>query len=226
MWPRYSNSVAQRSTYRHNFSASLISQFNPNRVLDVGSGSGAGLSLLPKNIFSVGLENSERSANVSAQNLGVIVVVADASRLPFADAAFDVVSMLEVLEHIPISKVDLCLSEINYVMRDGGTAVISVPFGAWISKLADPAWIFGHRHYSKTALRELMFRAGLMVQDMQTKGGMYELLGMINLYICKWIFGRAMIAQSFFERNRRREYELKSQGFATLFVIAQKGIFV
>lgn len=188
----------------------------------MGSGSGAVLSLLPNSIFSVGLENSERSANVSAQNGCRIVVVADASQLPFTDTVFDVVSMLEVLEHVPKNKVDLCLSEINHVMKDGGAAVISVPFGAWISKLADPAWIFGHRHYSETALREPMFRAGLMVQDLQIKGGMYELLEMINLYICKWLFGRAMIAQSFFEHNRRREYQLKSQGFATLFAIAVK----
>ena len=222
MWPKYSDNIEQRATYRHEFSAKLILKHHPKRVLDVGCGSGALLSFLPKRVFGVGIENTERRAAISLQNGFYAVVVADASKLPFENAIFDVVSMLEVLEHIPKNEVEVCLREIYNVMDSDATLVVSVPFGSWISRIADPAWILGHRHYSELELRELLRFSGLMVKKMQIKGGAWELIGMLNLYICKWIFGRAMVGRSFFERKRRCEYDMNKQGFATLFAIAKR----
>jgi ubiquinone/menaquinone biosynthesis C-methylase UbiE len=52
-------------------------------------------------------------------------VQADATRLPFADAAFDRVIASEVLEHIP-SDTD-ALAELARVLRPGGTMALTVP---------------------------------------------------------------------------------------------------
>jgi SAM-dependent methyltransferase len=55
-------------------------------------------------------------------------VTADATRLPFPDAAFDCVIVAEMLEHIPDD--DAALKEIARVLRPGGTLAVTVP--AWL----------------------------------------------------------------------------------------------
>lgn len=53
-------------------------------------------------------------------------VVASASRLPFRDAAFDLVFSSQVLEHVP--RPEPVVAECARVLRDGGALVMSVPF--------------------------------------------------------------------------------------------------
>ncbi|MBI1263034.1 MAG: methyltransferase domain-containing protein [Rhizobiales bacterium] len=64
--------------------------------------------------------------------------VGDALSLPFPDATFDKILCSEVLEHIPDYK--QAVSEINRVLKPGGTLAISVPrfFPEWVCwKLSD-----------------------------------------------------------------------------------------
>ena len=55
-------------------------------------------------------------------------VAADATRLPFADGAFDAVIVAEILEHVPNDTA--ALTEIARVLRPGGTVAVTVP--AWL----------------------------------------------------------------------------------------------
>ena len=55
-------------------------------------------------------------------------VQGDATRLPFADGAFDRVIASEVLEHIPDD--EAALGELARVLRPGGTMAVTVP--AWL----------------------------------------------------------------------------------------------
>jgi SAM-dependent methyltransferase len=53
--------------------------------------------------------------------------VDDTRRLPFDDSAFDTVSLLDVLEHLPLAaQLDL-LAEIRRVLRPGGAFIVTVP---------------------------------------------------------------------------------------------------
>ncbi len=221
-WDKYSDDIEQRSTYRHEFSARLILQHNPKRVLDVGCGIGVLTAFMPSDVFSVGIENTQKSAMISVANGFRTVIVADASKLPFRNMSFDAVSMLEILEHIPINRELICLNKIYRVMSVNSIVTLSVPYGSWKSKILDPGWMFGHRHYFESDLEKLFLYAGCVLKETQIKGGFWELLAMLNLYVCKWIFGRAMLGQPLFERKRKLEYEIDNQGFATLFVVGKK----
>lgn len=222
MWPTYQDTITQRITYRHLYSSKLVLSQHPKRVLDVGCGSGALLSCLPPQVFSVGLEHTETHAQISASNGCKNIVIAKATKMPFAESIFDVVCILEVMEHIQIKDNQKVLKEITYTLKNNGKIIISVPFDSWPSKIMDPAWILGHRHYSAADLRRQITRTGLFVQEMRVKGGWWEMSSMLNIYVSKWVFGKEMLGRAFFERKRQREYDSRETGFATLFAVAEK----
>ncbi len=66
---------------------------------------------------------------------GVPVVCSDVENLPFADACFDAIVMLEVLEHTRRDKD--ALAEVRRVLRVGGTLILSTPHAGMFAFL-DP----------------------------------------------------------------------------------------
>jgi SAM-dependent methyltransferase len=97
------------------------------------------------------------------------VLRGDATRLPFADGAFDAVVCSEVLEHVPDDVG--ALAELVRVLRPGGPLAVTVP--AWLPEkinwmLSDdyhaPAVAGGHvRIYSATELKARLRAAGLQL---------------------------------------------------------------
>ena len=95
------------------------------------------------------------------------VLRGDATRLPFADDAFDAVVTSEVLEHIPDDVA--AIGELVRVLRPGGVFAATVP--SWLPEkvnwmLSDdyhaPAAVGGHvRIYSATELKAKLRAAGL-----------------------------------------------------------------
>jgi len=57
--------------------------------------------------------------------VGPSVVRVDYRRLPFADGAFDLVSVLDFLEHV--EEDDRCLEELSRTLKPGGTFLLSAP---------------------------------------------------------------------------------------------------
>ena len=87
----------------------VVRSVQPADLLDIGSGRGKFLwpllDAFPALPVTAVDKDPRRVRDLTAVQLGGIerlrVRQADANRLPFADDAFDVVTMLEVLEHIP-----------------------------------------------------------------------------------------------------------------------------
>ncbi len=95
----------------------------PNtEVLDVGCGAGFLSNELGSHGFKVtGVDLSEESLNVAKRfdkSKSVSYQVADAYKLPFPDAQFDVVTAMDFLEHV--ENPELAIKEFSRVIKPGG----------------------------------------------------------------------------------------------------------
>ena len=89
------------------------------RLLDVGAGEGALVERYREQGRDiVGVDSAYESAAVKK---------ADLLALPFEDDAFDVVLLLDVLEHVELLDQPKALSEIARVLDDDGVLLMSVP---------------------------------------------------------------------------------------------------
>ncbi len=131
------------------------------QVLDIGCGTGATLTHLEQFGDVQGVDVSPLALGYCRQRGLQRVLAASATQLPFSDGSFDLVTALDVIEHLDD---DLRgISEIERVLRPGGTAVVFVPaFMALWGPNDDQS---GHkRRYNLDQLCRLVERAGLRVE--------------------------------------------------------------
>jgi SAM-dependent methyltransferase len=143
-----------------------------------------------------------------------------ADKLDFRSRSMDVVSLFDVIEHIPPHTESKVLSEINRVLVKGGYLLLSTPNFHPLANIFDPGWYFGHRHYSKQHLIKLLDQSGFKVTNITTRGGLWEIIGMLDLYVSKWIFRTQMLFEDFIETKRRLEFN--KIGYTHVLLIAQK----
>lgn len=98
------------------------------RVLEIGVGGGEHLVYRHSTTGSeryVGLDLSPAYAEICRAKFGIEVVVGDAAAMPFADASFDCVIAMSVLEHV--ERLDTVLGEIARVLQPGGRMLAAIP---------------------------------------------------------------------------------------------------
>lgn len=93
----------------------LSKKFIGNKVLDVGAGSGALISLIPN---AIGLDLVSKHPRM---------IKGDISDMPFGDDSFDTIFATEILEHLDDETLNKGLDEIYRVLCGGGHLVITVP---------------------------------------------------------------------------------------------------
>jgi ubiquinone/menaquinone biosynthesis C-methylase UbiE len=95
-------------------------------LLDVGCGNGAFLYLIEKQkrLHSVGLEKSETAIKMALTKSNIIK--GSIKNIPYEENSFDIVSSLEVLEHLPIKSFETAISELQRVAKN--YLLISVPY--------------------------------------------------------------------------------------------------
>lgn len=96
-------------------------------VLDVGAGNGSFLKILEErreNLPMIGIERSVAAAQAARCQAPIIQGLAE--DLPFSDRAFDLVSALETIEHLPYGTYERALGELSRVASK--YVLISVPY--------------------------------------------------------------------------------------------------
>ena len=113
--------------------------------------------------------------------------VADATALPFADASFDAVFSVSVIEHLPYDTDGAMMREIARVLRPGGLAALTFPYRSeyteefvthdlYGQRYTDTP-LFFYRHYDEAAVdQRLLAGLGLKVVErgVWTKPGVRE----------------------------------------------------
>ena len=131
-------------------------------VLDVGSGAGNMAHHLAHYGHVIGLDYNARPLAVASQRaLAACQGFGDA--VPFADDSFDLVALLDTVEHIP-NELGV-LAECGRVLKPGGKLIVTVPAFMWLWSYNDE--INDHeRRYTAPELQQKLEVCGLRVTRM------------------------------------------------------------
>lgn len=134
-------------------------------AVDVGAAGGGNTRELARlGCFAVPVEYGEAGAAV-ARERGLEVVRGDATALPFAAGAADLVVAFDVIEHIDDDVA--ALREMRRVLRPGGVLLLAVPTGMDLWSAHDEA--VGHvRRYDAAGLLSVVRSAGFTVTEAQS----------------------------------------------------------
>ncbi len=148
-----------------------------DRILDLGCGEGrhAISDYMANDVESVGIDLSLGDLETTRERFqefvepentskSLVISVASAESLPFADESFDKIICSEVLEHI--HSYQQVIVEINRVLKTGGIAAISVPrfFPEWI------CWRLSDAYHEVEGGHVRIFRANELRNDMEATG--------------------------------------------------------
>src|SRR3989344_2579274 len=133
----------------------IVNSLKPKKILDVGCGTGSLISSLSIQYDVVGCEYSSRALKLCKKRGVDDLVKSDAEKLPFGEENFDVVTVLDVVEHID-HDVEM-LAEIRRILKRDGHVVISVPAHMFLWQAHDVL----HHHKRWYAAAELKYKLRL-----------------------------------------------------------------
>lgn len=129
-------------------------------VLDLGGGAGNMAHHLAHYGRVTGIDTNGRPLAVAAQR-GLEIAQSTGDSLPFPDSSFDLIALLDTVEHIPDEFG--VFEECRRVLKPGGKLLITVPAFMWLWSYNDE--INDHqRRYTAPELREKLAISGLQVK--------------------------------------------------------------
>jgi len=192
-------------------------------VLDIGCWTGVFCGLIKpfaKKVYGID-PGQQAIALAKKMHQDCVFDLGVADQLPYVANKFDVVTFLEVLEHLPQGTEVNAMFEIARVLKPGGILVLSTPNKHILSILGDPAFfLIGHRHYSMQYLTQLLTTNGFKVISKTKTGGIVRIVTVNLELIVKHVFKRGITWPNFV--NRLVEGEYIKGGFFENHVIAQK----
>ena len=132
---------------------------NP-RILDVGCGTGATMGFLERYGEVTGVDISPQAVKYGREQGRARLCLADGGHLPFVEGSFDLVTALDLLEHLEQDPVGL--REMWRVLKNEGHLLAVVPAFAFL--WSDFDRFSGHyRRYTSSELRDKVERAGFEI---------------------------------------------------------------
>jgi SAM-dependent methyltransferase len=193
------------------FSLNTISQFIPSgKLLDVGCSTGFLLNAARLRFEPTGVEPSRWAADYAGRQLKILVRRGTLEEAKFPDASFDVVTLVDVIEHLadPLST----LQEIRRVLKPGGLLYVVTPnIASLMARLMRSRW-WGLRpahiyYFSPRTLRHLLDKAGFEPILLRSYGRVFTLdywisrlrhyaspiVGFLRWVIRRWGMGRKLV---------------------------------
>ncbi len=130
-------------------------------ILDVSTGTGANLVVLSKLGNAFGIDISEKAVEFCRKRGLKNVIQSSAEKIKYRKEAFDIVTCLDVLEHVsnPLE----VLIELKRVLKNKGKIIITVPAFRILYSQHDEA-LCHLRRYEKSSLLSDLHEAGLNVK--------------------------------------------------------------
>lgn len=168
--------------------------FTSKNIFDAGCGDGNFEDLMSKKEIDCNITGVDIKKDAIADLKGTFpqysfLTCSLSTRLPFKSGGFDTVVMFDVIEHVPSGSETDVLTELRRILKEGGHLIITTPHNTPLNFL-DPAWYFGHRHYSTNKLSSIVESAGFTVKEVRMVGDLWWELDTILFYVCKHIFRR------------------------------------
>ena len=157
---------------------------NGRRVLDIGAGAGNMMhNLAQYGDEIVGLEYNPKPIPV-AHERGWDVRQGDATAMPFEDESFDLLSLLDTVEHIPDETA--VFDETFRVTKPGGAMVVTVPAFMWLWSHNDVINLH-QRRYTAPELKQKLTAAGWQVPYISYNNFLIFPLGAGMILLRKWL---------------------------------------
>jgi SAM-dependent methyltransferase len=174
-YDRLISAAGQNSPHRWRERKETLGHYKQSgSLLDLGCSSGSFLRSLESKSWKLsGIEMSQDSAKIAEANSGASVFVGDILDAPFPAESFDVITCLDVLEHLYEPR--RVMARVSEWLKPGGIFYVLVPnvdsaeahaFGSYWHGLELPRHLF---HYSPASLRFLAESAGLKEVSLETK---------------------------------------------------------
>ena len=169
-----SESAIQESLLAEQQLRNILVYKRKGRFLDIGCSTGELLYAAQKRGFECwGVEPNEWAREFATKKRGLRVINKELQRLSFESSFFDVVSCMEVIEHIPDPLGGL--QEINRILKNDGVLVLSTPnFGCADSQASGMNWkhnkpwehiyLFDNAH-----LQKMLDLAGFSISHIKTE---------------------------------------------------------
>jgi SAM-dependent methyltransferase len=132
-----------------------------SRILELGAGTGHNLGMLSRFGKIEASELDPVARDIASERLGRPVVEAALPDLSmFQAASYDLIALLDVLEHVPDDKGSL--RAIYQLLKPGGALLLTVPINPWMWSAHDVAH-HHHRRYRKQEIRQLAEDSGYSI---------------------------------------------------------------
>ena len=222
---RFETNIQRRMASRNKMCLAVDNDYKGKKVLDIGCSYGWFEKLVDAKEI-VGIELVEKDFKdakkevKSSKDKKITFMQGDVLNLDFPKDIFDRVVMFDVIEHVPKGKEKEAINQIKKVLKSEGKLVISTPARNF-TKFLDPAWYFGHRHYTIDEVKD-MLGADFVVEKAVIRGKFYDILGLLLFYPFKWFLNSEIPFKEWFDRKRDKEYLKDKGGVVTLYVVARK----
>jgi SAM-dependent methyltransferase len=130
-------------------------------VLDVGCGTGAILKMLSQRYETYGTDTSPVAIEFSKKRGLSRVSCCTLETFPQADVRFDLITLLDVIEHLDDDRG--MLQQASYLLKTGGAILLTVPAYRWLWSNHDEANQH-KRRYVREELREVLEGAGYRIE--------------------------------------------------------------
>lgn len=167
------------------------------KILDIGCGDGAFLYKLKQLGWEThGIELNKKAADFARNNFGLNIINGDFDNLTLEKNFFDVVNMLNVLEHLPDPLSSL--KKVNAILRSDGMVIIRVPnIESFEAKICKEKWAFldpPHHlyHFSPKTIKDTLNKCGFKIKknkydfnDLSGLNGCLEIMGFKKEFIAR-----------------------------------------